>query len=396
MAAAAAFDVDSSIVEFMNDAARTTLELPAMAAAQRKLAKAVVDRYPELSSESYGLGADRCLHIFKPKAGNLTGSPTSSPVSVKNTFIDDWISGEGEERGEAPAFRSLPVQLPKATFEQNGQAFGKSSASLATQATPPKASAAPLVLPTKGPEKVLLSTSPARAKVGKQLDLSPIGESSPKWPKENSFLPTNTVASFASMAQPAGTAERNLPTLLSGCQVRNTFIHIDAGDDSDERSTQSMPHGMFRQCFEEEAARRSHEASMKATVSATVPSASRALEPEVFIPGMLVVIQGLTKLPAFNGKTGIIESHDAETGRYSISLTSSVPGCPRHAKVKADNLKPQATFLSVSPPPPAYIPALDANSLMGYSPIGMPEIPATPQWADDIMGTSPLRLTGLV
>lgn len=89
--------IETTIADFIQDAARQSMEFPNMTAAQRKHAKMVLEQYPELSSESYGFGKDRKLNVFK-KAPSTQSSATildmiagdaTSVVNVKNTFIDD-------------------------------------------------------------------------------------------------------------------------------------------------------------------------------------------------------------------------------------------------------------------------------------------------------------------
>merc|ERR1712241_1244697 len=65
---------------------------------------------------------------------------------------------------------------------------------------------------------------------------------------------------------------------------------------------------------------------------------AEAMPADVFAAGAQVIIHGLTKIPAFNGQSGIVERLDENTGRYSVKLTTGGPGIPKFAKVKADNL----------------------------------------------------------
>lgn len=69
----------------------------------------------------------------------------------------------------------------------------------------------------------------------------------------------------------------------------------------------------------------------------------------MFVPGMHVAIHGLTKIPAFNGRNGIVERFDQATGRYSIRLTTGSSEGPKHAKLKAENMRLAAPLLA-----PAY------------------------------------------
>jgi len=68
---------------------------------------------------------------------------------------------------------------------------------------------------------------------------------------------------------------------------------------------------------------------------------TRSAPPGVFrYPvGTHVVIQGLIKLPTFNGLVGIVHSLNEETGRYNVLLPSPSGG-GQWAKVKHENMKP--------------------------------------------------------
>jgi len=317
-------DAEATIAEFIKDAGSASLEFPPMPAGQRKHVKAIADTYPSLVCESFGIGSERCIHIFKRDyAKDGAGS-----VSVKNTFIDDWITPVGGEDALEPVvFRSMPSQLPD--------------------------SAARL------PDAVGVQSS--------KLDLSPINEGSPKFPLADAFSlqGQKQVDGYKSLPveeRGSGGVRSSadaLPTLLGGFKVRNTFIHIDTVS-PDDRSVQSMPHDMFRQCLQEEMTRidvagTACEGQDKADASADIhhapqqDSLPRTFEgSNMFKPGTQVIIQGLTKIPAFNGQSGIVERLDETTGRYSVKLTTGGPGIPKFAKVKADNL----CVLALSSPVP--------------------------------------------
>jgi len=222
------------------------------------------------------------------------------------------------------------------------------------------------------------------------LDLSPIGEATPKWPREETPSAETTRSASSSKAEfclgplhqvPGAT----LPTLLENdLQVRNTFIHLQSNTPQGSgRSVQSMPHDMFRQCLEEEKrARAASEVTMtrsmtqpaarveqpaadmdamtiaSSTCGGSVPAspepamlggsvhaspepakAGEETQSQIFQAGDTVVIQGLTKIPAFNGQIGVVERFDEATSRYSVRLINATQGMPKTAKVKADNLQ---------------------------------------------------------
>jgi len=158
--------------------------------------------------------------------------------------------------------------------------------------------------------------------------------------------------------------------------VRNTFIHIEGGDDesNDDRAIRSMPHGMFSQCLEAESR------SMRPAPPPRYPPPPLEftdippLPPLVadvtnIVLGSEVVVEGLTKCPAFNGSRGVALSYDAEADRYNVLLASK-----QIAKIKAENLR------SAIPPPPDF--EFQAPELV-------PDFPSTPPWHDHPLYTVP-------
>jgi len=90
------FDADVLIRDLLADPGCASIELPRMLSAeQRKHAKQIIQQHPSLKCESFGIGDDRQMHVFKQNVGMVpsTNSGDCSPqsVSVKNTFIDDWV-----------------------------------------------------------------------------------------------------------------------------------------------------------------------------------------------------------------------------------------------------------------------------------------------------------------
>lgn len=94
------FNVEVAIAGLLADPSRASLELPAsLTGEERKLAKQVAHQYNDIKCESFGLGKDRRMHLFKCNSSKADMSDASPPmlndcVSVKNTFIDDWIDSE--------------------------------------------------------------------------------------------------------------------------------------------------------------------------------------------------------------------------------------------------------------------------------------------------------------
>merc|ERR1711865_1203596 len=94
-----------------------------------------------------------------------------------------------------------------------------------------------------------------------------------------------------------------------------------------------MGHGMFRQCIISETCQR--EAAVKTAACHLLEDPAKA---DVLMnPGALVLVEGLVKLPAFNGRSAVVQSFDETTGRYDILLASSEGS--QQAKVRGENLR---------------------------------------------------------
>lgn len=332
------FCVEAAIADFRADAARSSLELPQMTTGQRKHAKKVADQYPELSCVSYGLGQDRRLHLFKQGESScadqvVSPAKESEPclkeqglqrivraVSVRNTFIDDWVAGEVGDYGAEPiASRSMPPRLRETVMDSCILEDSVCDHGSASQSTAPSSCGSSIA-------------SPSPRSSDQEHAPLPYGISPPP-----------------------------------GLEVRNTFIHFEDGS-VDERIVQSMPHDMFRQCLLAEVlsdlsgrAASIGIAELPVTVTKPMPAAIHIPAPLYqkapvsgfpIAPGTEVVIDGLSKLPAFNGISGSVQSLDTDSGRYNILLSSPTCG-HKFAKVKADNL-----LIVVPPPPPCFAPGL--------------------------------------
>jgi len=365
-------DVDALIAEFLADAFRTSLQLPHMTTGQRKRARNIADQHPELTCESYGLGAERQLHLFKRASkaqvdcASLCEIPgvEAGTFIVKNTFVDDWvIAGEAYEPSEPIIFRSMPLQLPECA--------------------------------TQSGLKELL----------RKLDLTPITDLPCKMEptatqQEAIASPGRSTSASNSASSPSpsspASSDRELLALPDDIQVRNTFIHIE-GTPTDSRAIQSMPHGMFRQqLLEETVAIANCPAAAAAMPVPMALEGSKVAGPaplgaHLMTPGTEVMIEGLTKSPAFNGLCGVVQSLDEETGRYNILLARPA-GTSGHqwAKIKMDNLR-----LVLPPPPSRFAPSLVLNDSVLQSD-GLSSLPSTPLWEHGFEALAPLKLTALV
>jgi len=338
-------DVEALLAAFLKDDSCKQLELPrSLTADQRKQAKRLAEKHGGLKCESFGFGEDRQMFINK-----------KDQVRVKNTFIDDWEAAAGGEEAIFRSAPSMPVDLLARTLE--------------------------------------------RCREGDQQPPAPV----PSVPEE----PT-----------PGGAAP-NLPPLPEGFQVRNTFIHIESVP-AVERIVQSMPDGMFRQCLAAEMAAQAGGGGAAAAPTPAVPTAAvpttaaaetagiaaaavqspppaappattaaaaqllppapaaPAGQPTTLAPGTEVVIQGLVKLPDFNGLSGVVQSLDEASGRYDVLLDGPAGQCGwRWVKVKGENCRPRM------PPPPCNAPTIFIDSAQEGQEEDSGAVPPTPHWEED-------------
>lgn len=121
--------------------------------------------------------------------------------------------------------------------------------------------------------------------------------------------------------------------------VRNTFLDIESTI-VDERVVKSMPHGMFSKCVLAELANAAFQESItepEAEPSAKPKTVEASDDSPPLLPGACVVVEGLTKLPAFNGLTAVVQGWDEASGRYDIMLVTGAGS--QQAKIKSENLR---------------------------------------------------------
>lgn len=343
------FDVEAAIAEFLADESRSSFELPHMTTGQRKHARKVAEQHTELTCESFGFGADRQLHLFK-KSSKVTTlekvvrKANAAQVSVKNTFIDDWIAREdGDGASDPVVFRSMPPQLPQHLTQSVEKEDGKLDLS-------------PIMERPERPcpldEQHFRPASPDCSTAASESNTTTVSPSNtttispPESARNSHVLPSD---------MPSGPPP-GLLALPPGLEVRNTFIHMEGAyaENIPQRAVQSMPHDMFGQYLQEELmSRRIPMPVFPAPIEAAPTSLATApVLDGVLAIGTNVMIDGLLKLPAFNGLFGTVQSFEEDSGRYNILLASPAIG-HKWAKVKRENLTILAPSL-----PPAFDPTL--------------------------------------
>lgn len=305
MAQQAQTDIEAMVAAFVADVARTSLELPHLTTGERKRMKQFIEQYPELGCESYGFGAERRLHLFKAQSKMQTSRDVEMSSAQPALFTSD-PSQACTEVGS--------VEFNVCDSEPINRAEGVTSSADARSAPP-----SPLSESCSRAHSESFQCSTTASVDG--------SNSSPSSPEMSTRGLPNAVV-------PAAAGPDDL--LAAVATVRNTFLHIaDPSIPVDARAVQSMPHGMFRQCLSEEP----EVAATTVELSAAHKAADKALpaSDRLYYPGMLVKIEGLSKLPAFNGLMGVVQSFDIASGRYDLLLAS----CEHNkAKVKAENLRP--------------------------------------------------------
>jgi len=366
-----------AIEEFLADSSRHSFELPHMTTGQRKNARKLAEQHPEIKCESYGFGQDRQLHLFKRKPASPQATPAHNSTlcatpafSVKNTFIDDF---SGEEP-EPIIFRSMPAPLNKQLLEalaadscsksvdspassddvSTAGSNGEEVASTSESSSP--LSLADWQLPDLADDIQVRNTfihiedSSADERVIKSMPHGMFGQclvqeqlaseevaQEHKPTGESGFLLAPLVDDIAgSQTLPEQEAQSGFLLAPLQREKKPTFLLAPLLDiDSNYQQfpervlpPPSSPPTTLSSCSSPSTPPPPYEALLSV----------RAQSPRVRVlqPGAKVILQGLIKIPTFNGRLAVVESWDAEVGRYSVSVDS------QQAMVKPDNLRPMA------------------------------------------------------
>lgn len=294
-------DIQAIIDEFTADPLLLSTQLPHMTTGQRKNAKKILEQYPELSCESFGFGQERKLHLFKT-------TPVQAPATAttQSKSFDDDIPTEAGEMPVEPCASEAPCSSDAAALKNLVQCIMDGQVS--------------------------------------KLDFASIREAAARGNGWGHPTDASTVApsSCTSDCSPASTF-RGMPPwfrLPPGLEleVQNTFIHYKHPP-LDPRAVRSMPHCMFQKCLLVEALGISEKAAHTAVgLATTAPVAELGEENCSLAAGTEVVIEGLSKFPAFNGLRGTLQLRDEQDGRYNILLATPVRG-HKTVKVKPENFK---------------------------------------------------------
>jgi hypothetical protein len=138
-------------------------------------------------------------------------------------------------------------------------------------------------------------------------------------------------------------------------KVQGVFVHVDGVGIVDEHAVRSLPCFFGQPSYQVNAVPMNNVLSTAApsmlgvgsvqmsnvnqmASSATTAAHSANTLSDCLPQGTQVVIDGLTKAPAFNGRSGVVQSFDAQSGRYNLQLLMESGGY-QLAKVKLENLR---------------------------------------------------------
>jgi len=360
---------------------------------ERKVVKNAAKKFG-LSSDSFGMGAERCIHIFK-RASSST--PALKPIvySVKNTFVDEPL--DPSQPVVTPAVGPASQSMPAGAFQEHLSAEVAESCAV---------DALKESLEELNQEEALPAVPTT---VEDSVEVS-----SPRSSQGDMRHDSHETSSTAESDSHEANREISIKN-----SIKNTFLHFeetDAKENADPRIIQSMPNGKFAEAIQSEkmaaaeASGRPSAVSENAEVEASsIPStpqgemvydafhntagaapgtptvqwtpSATAQDPSVSVlppavwnpatnicpmtpivecsptaavsmpvapmpppgpppclaPGTPVVVVGLVNQPTFNGLHGAVSAFDEQCGRYNIMLEMGA-GQQRMVKLKAENL----------------------------------------------------------
>eukprot|EP00746_Dinoflagellata_sp_MGD_P083799 gnl/MRDRNA2_/MRDRNA2_33323_c0_seq2.p1 gnl/MRDRNA2_/MRDRNA2_33323_c0~~gnl/MRDRNA2_/MRDRNA2_33323_c0_seq2.p1 ORF type:complete len:452 (-),score=114.49 gnl/MRDRNA2_/MRDRNA2_33323_c0_seq2:337-1692(-) len=338
-----------------------------------------------LSSDSFGMGAERRIHIFQPSSSS---KPALKPIvySVKNTFVDEPVDPSQPIHSVAPATQSMPAGALQDHLSAEVAESCVADVLKESLEESPKEEVPPVIVSNQG----LSSTAEDSAELYSEGETRSTVESDSQEANRERYSVKNT--------------------------IKNTFIHFeetDAKENADPRIVQSMPNGKFSEAIQAEQAKTATAAveavsklssenpeesqgnqmmfpstpngesrykdfpdgtptvhwtppqdptisvlapavwnptapfNPMAPIVESSPTAAVSMPPVPMPPGgppprmavgTAVVVCGLVNQPAFNGKHGTVSAFDESCGRYDIMLDMGAGSPKKMVKLKAENL----------------------------------------------------------
>jgi hypothetical protein len=387
-------------VEAFASGTRSEYAFPAgLSVEERKLVKMTAEKLG-LSSQSFGMGGERQIHIFKPTSSM---TPILEPVkySVKNTFVDGPLDTAMEQELVTPAHKSMPVGSLQEHIAAEEESFA----------------ATPVVKVHASPRTSEVDTSSTKDSDSEPMD-APISI-------KNTFVHFETdskehVEPRIIQSMPAGTFAENIEAERAvaaneggqilvcdkwGLKSKPLPLSEDSDAETDGPSAMlfpSTPNAENQMNFgiehaetvpvvqwippttvvpessitvlppafwapqspaqtllenESSPAQGQPQGPPQGPPQGTVPPIPPpASPPAYFMPGTPVVLQGLTNQPDFNGLHGVVSAFDADCGRYNVMVEIGPNALKRLVKIKFQNLIPAPQWSMPHPPcsPPVH------------------------------------------
>lgn len=287
-------------------------------------------------------GSDSSLESCNPnEAAHLTAStaPLKLEPQVRNTFIHFNTAAPADERVVQSMPHGMFGQALLAEAQAQAQARAEAAAAAVAAATTLATSSASVPSPL-----LSLAPPPPPSAAPSGYPLPP-----PSGPPPT-VHPTDPASAASTLAAPAS---------------QQSYAAVQAAQTHAQAIAQAQAHAYAQAHAEAQAAAAAHAAVAAAAAVAgippsmmpppsappTTPAPQLAAAPpvsappptvapggDIFImPGSKVVIEGLSKTPAFNGRVACVHNFDVSIGRYTLSIAMP-DGSNLMAKVKRENL----------------------------------------------------------
>jgi hypothetical protein len=354
-----------------------------LTAEERKTVKVTAEKLG-LSSQSFGMGSERRIHIFKSTSednscssdtGSTAESESHDPIvefiSIKNSFVHFGESGATECRDPR-----IIQSMPNGKFAEGLKSDIAAAAELGSQ--------------KRRSVSVLLSDDEdAETEMSSEMlfPATPNAES-PEMSFEVARNQASAVPTVQWMAPPVTTSELGTTTVLPPAMFQPqtvaaglppvtvapslpctavlppaTFVRDSNATASaqtvvtPESSTTVLAPATWSRESSTVVASPSFGTAPTQAPSSSISAVSMPMQPPpafpapggspCWMPGAPVILHGLANQPAFNGLHGTVSSFDSACGRYNISLEVA-PNKQQMVKVKSQNLLP-ATQPSAQP-----------------------------------------------
>lgn len=118
------FNIEEALEAFLADVSCKELRLPPLDPEQRKQAKKLAEKYPEIKCESYGFGEERRLHLFKSSASLKAGlakegsreGARAECASDQSTAVSGATSPDSAEDASGGVFEDVAA-LPSNLYQ---------------------------------------------------------------------------------------------------------------------------------------------------------------------------------------------------------------------------------------------------------------------------------------